>query len=370
MRSHLEGRAPIPLFDVTGVNERFRPEIEEAIATVLDSGQYVLGDQVASFEAEYASYCGVGHCVGVASGLDAISLIIRGYGFGPGDDVLVPANTFIATFLAVSQNGCTPVPVEPRSSDCCIDPADIRARITERTRAIVVVHLYGQVCEMDSIRVVAAEHGLKVIEDAAQAHGARAGSARVGGLGDAAAFSFYPTKNLGALGDGGAVTTNDPHLADRVRHLRNYGSTEKNHHLLRGMNSRLDEIQAAILRVKLPHLDADNARRRANAATFLREVRNDRLLLPRAPGEDHVFHLFVLRTARRDDLMLHLSEAGIGHAVHYPVPPHRQEAYRDMPRLHLPITEELSREVLSIPCGVTLSEDDRGRIVEVLNAFR
>lgn len=359
----------IPLFDLARVNARHRAEIDAAIAEVLDSGWYVLGEQVAAFEAEYANYCGVRHCIGVASGLDAISLIIRAYGFGPGDEILVPANTFIATFLAVSQNGCVPVPVEPQAADHCIDPIDIRARITERTRAIMAVHLYGRVCDMGAIRDLATEFDLKVIEDAAQAHGARLDERRVGALGDAAAFSFYPTKNLGALGDGGAVTTDDAELAERVRYLRNYGSIEKYHHRFQGVNSRLDEIQAAVLRVKLKHLDADNQRRREIAAFYLTNILNDRLVLPENPGEGHVFHLFVVRTGDREALMRHLGEAGVGCAVHYPLPAHMQEAYPHLKSLVLPVTERLSHEVLSVPGGVSLMEEDMGRIVEVLNGF-
>jgi len=339
---------------------------------VAASGWFVLGEEVAAFEREFADYCGARHCIGVANGLDALFLAVAGYGIGPGDEVIVPANTYIATWLAVSHAGATPVPVEPDAASYAIDPDRIEAAITPRTKAILAVHLYGHPADMHAIAAVARRHGLRLIEDCAQAHGARLRGRRVGALGDAAGFSFYPGKNLGALGDGGAVVTSDDALADRVRVLRNYGSRRKYENEVRGWNSRLDELQAALLRAKLPALDADNAARARAAAAYAQGLRGLPLALPQASSDiEHVWHLYVVRSERRDALAAHLQRCGIGTMVHYPVPPHLQPAYRDLapPAAGLPLTEAIHREVLSLPMGPTLSDDDLARCICAVRGF-
>jgi dTDP-4-amino-4,6-dideoxygalactose transaminase len=326
------------------------------------SGQYILGPELKAFETEFAEYCGAPHCVGVGSGLEALHLVLRAWGLGPGDEVIVPSNTFIATWLAVSYAGAKPIPVEPREDTYNLDPERIEAAITPNTRAIIAVHLYGQPADMDAIVQIARRHGLKVLEDAAQAHGARYKGRPIGSLADAAAFSFYPGKNLGAFGDGGAVTTEDAGLAERLRALRNYGSALKYHHPIQGFNSRLDELQAALLRIKLRKLDEWNARRRRVADWYYRT-------LPRAlPGSvlptvpewaEPAWHLFVVRSRERDALQARLTAQGIGTLIHYPVPPHLQEAYRDLGYRSgsFPIAERLAHEVLSLPISPHLSEE-------------
>lgn len=324
--------------------------MREAVARVMDSGQYVLGEQVDAFEREFAAYCGCRHAVGVANGLDALTLILRALRVGAGDEVIVPSHTFIATWLAVSACGARLVPVEPDAATCNIDPARIEAAITPRTRAIIAVHLYGQPADMTRIGAIAKAHRIRVVEDAAQAHGARWRGHRVGGLGDAAAFSFYPGKNLGALGDGGAVTTNDDDIADAVRRLHNYGSRRKYVHEVQGVNSRLDEVQAAVLRVKLPHLDAENDARRAAASHYLQALRDSGLVLPQVrPEAEPVWHLMVVRSRDRAALQQRLLAGGIGSGVHYPTACHRQGAYAGSTWPALPLAEQLAREVLSLP---------------------
>jgi len=317
------------------------------------SGCYVLGPEVESFEAEFASYCGVTHCVGVANGLEAITLILRACGIGPGDSVIVPANTYIATWLAVTHAGAEPIPVEPDAASYNIDPHRVESSITTSTRAIIAVHLYGQPADMDALAQIARKHKLLLVEDAAQAHGAKYKGRRAGSLGDAAAFSFYPTKNLGAIGDGGAVTTNDPALADRVRVLRNYGSRERYLNELPGFNSRLDELQAALLRVKLSRLEQWNSRRGEIAVHYIRKLSAVRqVALPHvAPMSEPVWHLFVVRSRSRDALQRHLQAEGIGTLIHYPIPPHRSGAYAKLaiPQNLFPITEALAGELLSLP---------------------
>lgn len=357
----------LPLHEI---NERYRSELDEAAKRVLDSGWYLLGKECAAFEEEFAAYCGVRHAVGVGNGLDALSLILQGYGFGPGDEVLVPANTFIATFLAVSRNGCIPVPVEPDESTCNLDPDRLEEKITPRTRAVIAVHLYGRTADMDPICRIARKHGLKVIEDAAQAHGAMYKGKRTGSLGDAAGFSFYPGKNLGCLGDGGMVVTDDGELAARVRALANYGSDRKYHHIRKGMNSRLDELQAAFLRVKLRYLDEDNAHRRKMAALYRSQLHLPDLKLPAAgPEEENVWHIFPVFHPRRSALSEHLKENGVQTNIHYPTPPHKQGAYPELAHLHLPVTERLHGEELSLPMGPTLKEEDVHKISELINLF-
>lgn len=346
----------IPFLDLRGSYIKLKTEIDSAFQRVMDSGWYILGDELKAFESEFAKYCDVKYCIGVGSGLDALHLILRAMDIGKGDEVIVPSNTFIATWLAVSYTGAVPIPVEPDEVTHNIDPTKIEAAITEKTKAIMPVHLYGQPADMDAIIGIARRFNLKIIEDAAQAHGARYKGKRVGGLGDAAGFSFYPGKNLGAFGDGGAVTTNDPTIAERVRRLSNYGSQVKYAHDVKGGNSRLDELQAAFLRVKLRHLDEWNSRRLELAGYYRQLLTRADVFLPEVHmGFESVFHLFVIRTKNRDMLQMALKEAGIETLIHYPIPPHKQNAYAAMNNISLPISEGLASEVLSLPMGPHLS---------------
>lgn len=360
----------VPFLDLLATYTELRDELDAATARVLGGGWYVLGAEVARFEEAWATHTGAAHCVGVASGLDALHLALVAMGVGEGDEVLVPSNTYIATWLAVSRAGARPVPVEPDPATSNIDPDRLVAAITPRTRAILPVHLYGLPAEMDAIRAVAAHHGLRVLEDAAQAHGATLAGVPVGSLGHAAAWSFYPSKNLGAFGDGGAVTTDDAALAERLRSLRNYGSTAKYVNRERGFNSRLDELQAAMLSEKLAHLDAWNARRRAIAARYLEGLAGLPIALPAdAPG--HAWHVFAVHTPERDALAAHLAGEGVGTLVHYPIPPHLQDAYRDlgMGEGDLPVAERLARETLSLPMGPHLAPEDADRVVAAVRGF-
>jgi len=360
----------VPFLDLGAAYVELRTEIDAAVHRVLSSGWYVLGAEVASFERAFADYVGTRHCVAVGSGLDALHLALRAGGVGPGDEVLVPANTFIATWLAVTYAGAVPVPVEPDERTYNIDPARVEAALTPRTKAVIPVHLYGQPADMDPILEVARSRGLFVLEDAAQAHGARYKGRRVGSLGDAAGFSFYPVKNLGALGDGGAVTTDDDALADRIRLLRNYGSRVKYVHEARGFNTRLDEVQAAILRVKLARLDEWNSRRRRIAARYLSELGGRGLVLPSVPSwAEPVWHLFVVRSPVRDALQRRLRDLGVETLIHYPTPPHLQEAYRDLGlgQGSLPVSEAIHRSALSLPIGPHLGDAE---ISEVVAAVR
>ena len=360
----------IPFLNLKEINNRFRDEIDSRIKTVLDKGWYLQGDENKLFAQNFAAYCGTKGFVGVANGLDALKLIIKAYGFGPGDEIIVPANTFIATILAVSENGCTPVLIEPDINTYCIDPDKIETAITPRTKAVIVVHLYGQVSPMEKVWKLQKKYGFKIIEDAAQAHGAIYKGRRTGNLGDAAAFSFYPGKNLGALGDGGGVTSNDLDLLEKVKALGNYGSDRKYHHIFKGVNSRLDEIQAAVLDVKLKHLDADNARRREIASYYRKNIKNPRIILPDVSDElSHVWHLFVIRCEARDRLAKYLEDTGIQTNIHYPTPPHLQGAYQEWNTLPFPLTEKLHKEVLSLPISPTLTNEEANKIVEVLNEW-
>ena len=360
----------VPFLEFRPAYLELRADLDAAWQRVADSGWYLLGRELEAFESEYAAFCGTRHCVGVANGLDALHLALRACGVGPGDEVVVPSNTYIATWLAVSQTGATPVPVEPDPATFNLDPARLEAALTPRTRAVMPVHLYGQPADMDPILELARRHGLKVIEDNAQAQGARYKGRRTGGLGDAAGNSFYPGKNLGAFGDAGAVTTNDPDLADRVRVLRNYGSRKKYHNEVAGVNSRLDELQAAVLRAKLPVLDAWNARRQRHAQ-FYREQLHDLpgLTLPGVPvWADAVWHQFVIRHPRRDALQQKLAEAGIGTLIHYPIPPHLSGAYAGQgwnPGA-FPVAEQLAATVLSLPLGPHLTSDQATFVVQGL----
>jgi dTDP-4-amino-4,6-dideoxygalactose transaminase len=357
---------PIPFLDFAALHAELRPELDAAYQRVVDSNHLILGAEVEQFEREFAAYCEAGHAIGVGNGLDALFLILKAMDIGAGDEVIVPSNTFIATWLAVSYVGATPVPVEPDSATFNLDPARIEAAITPRTRAIMPVHLYGQPADMDPIMAIARRHKLKVIEDAAQAHGARYRGRRVGALGDAAGFSFYPGKNLGALGDGGAIVTNDAELAQRVRVLRNYGSSVKYHNEFKGHNSRLDELQAAFLRAKLKGLDAGNVRRREIAARYLDGLAGAGLELPFVPEwAEPVWHLFVVRSPARQALQAALGERGIGTLVHYPIPPHRQPAYAElaMSEGSFPIAEAIHREVLSLPMWPQMRDEQVERVI-------
>jgi len=347
----------IPFLDLGAAYRELKPEIDAAVSRVLDSGWYVLGPEVEAFEAEWATYCEAEHAVGLANGLDALILALRALDIGPGDEVIVPSNTYIATWLAVSGVGATPVPVEPDPATHNIDPTRIEAAITSRTRAILPVHLYGQPVDLDPILDLARCHRLRVIEDAAQAHGARYKGRRIGAHGDIVCWSFYPGKNLGALGDAGAITTNDPALAERVALLRNYGSRQKYVNEVAGVNSRLDPIQAAVLRVKLEVLDDWTNRRRAVAAAYTEGLKQAGLILPHVPDwAEPVWHLYVVRTPDREALQARLSKAGIGTLIHYPIPPHMQAAYAELGIAPdaLPLARDLAGEVLSLPMGPQL----------------
>lgn len=357
----------VPFLDFVGPYEELKAELDEAYFRFMRSAWYVLGKEVETFENEFADYCGAKHCVGVGNGLEALHLILRAYGIGKGDEVIVPSNTYIATWLAVSYADAVPVPVEPDSKTFNLDPDRIEAAITPRTKVIMPVHLYGQPADMDPILKIARKCGLKVIEDNAQAQGARYKGRRTGALGDAAGNSFYPGKNLGAFGDAGAVTTNDAELAGKVRILRNYGSKKKYYNEVKGFNSRLDELQAAFLRVKLKKLDEWNNRRRAVAENYLQGLRgaND-LQLPFVPAwAEPVWHLFIVRHSKRDLLQQKLAEKEIGTLIHYPVPPHLSGAYADAKwkRGNFPIAEELSDTVLSLPMGPHLAKEQADYVV-------
>lgn len=365
-----DDRVKIDFLNLKRINDFYREDIRQAIGKVVESGWYILGSETEAFEREFADYCGVKHCIGVANGLEALYLILRGYGIGPGDEVIVPANTYIATWLAISDSGAKVVPVEPDERTYNLDPELIEAAITPRTKAILPVHLYGQPADIDPIAEIARRHDLLIIEDAAQAHGARYKGRPVGSLGDAAGFSFYPTKNLGALGDGGAVTTNDDRLAARLRKLRNYGSTVKYRHEIRGINSRLDEMQSAILRVKLRRLDADNDKRAAIAARYLDSLDDVPVLLPHvADGVRHVWHVFVIQTEDRDGLQAALAARGIGTLIHYPTPNHLQDAYRSDEWPPLPVTERVQAKILSLPMAPYMSFDDVDTIARAVRDF-
>lgn len=364
----------IPFFNLKTINARHRQELIDAVTTVVDSGQYILGSRVAGFEGEFAKYCGVKHAIGVGNGLEALILIIRAYkelgAFSEGDEILVPANTYIATILAITENRLKPVLVEPDINTYNIDVNLLEESITKKTKAILVVHLYGQVGYSEKMRSIADAHGLKIIEDCAQAQGAAYQGRKAGSLGDAGGFSFYPAKNLGAFGDAGAITTNDDGLAETVHALRNYGSQKKYYNQYQGLNSRLDEIQAAVLSVKLKYLDEDNAKRRVIAGQYLAGIKNQNLILPQAEiGESHIWHLFVVRTKNRDYFKQYLSDNGIETVIHYPVPPHKQAAYPDWNQDSYPISEEIHATVLSLPLHPVLTKEEINRIIASCNAY-
>ena len=362
----------IKFLDLAKINNRFRDEIDARIASVLDRGWYLLGGENETFTANFAKYVGTKYCLGVANGLDALTLMIKAYDFKPGDEIIVPANTYIATILSISENGLTPVLVEPDIKTLNIDPEKIEEKITERTRAIMVVHLYGRAVEMKKVWELAKKYNLKVFEDCAQAHGAIYDGRRVGNLSDVAAFSFYPGKNLGAFGDAGAITTNDENIYNKVKTLANYGSDKKYHFLCRGRNSRLDEIHAAILDVKLPHLDADNERRREIANYYLKHITNPKIILPDMNGIDeksNVWHVFPVRTENRDEFQQYLTDNEIQTIIHYPVAPHKQPAYTEWNDRSYPITEEIHKTIISLPISPVMTDEEVQTVVEVVNAY-
>lgn len=361
--------------DLKKINSAYGDGLGQAVLRAAGSGWYILGEEARRFEESFAAYCGCRHCIGTGNGLDALTIILLAYKemgvMEDGDEVIVPANTYIATILSIIHAGLRPVLCEPRIETCNIDPERIEEHVTERTRAIMAVHLYGLAADMDQIKAIAAKYSLKVIEDAAQAHGALYNGRRTGCLGDAAGFSFYPGKNLGALGDGGAITTSDSRLAETARAIANYGSQEKYVNLYKGVNSRLDELQAAVLSVKLPHLDAENGRRRAIAARYIKEIENPCITLPPLAVEgNHVYHIFAVLTPWREQLREHLQEQCIGTLIHYPIPPHRQQALCEYSGLQLPLTERIHREELSLPCNPAMSDEEVTRVIEAVETFK
>lgn len=365
----------IKFLDIKRITESFEPGLSQEIQRVASSGWYLQGAEVERFEQSFAEYCGTKYCVGVANGLDALILILRAYmelgWMEERDEVIVPANTYIATILSISRNGLKPVLCEPDPETFLIDPLRIESLITEKTKAIMVVHLYGQIVDINPINRLAKKYNMRVIEDSAQAHGAVYAGKRTGNLGDASGFSFYPGKNLGAMGDGGAVTTNDENLADAVRVLANYGSSVKYVFRYKGINSRLDEIQAAILSYKLKRLDVDNNKRREIAGQYLNGITNPLILLPRwENSESHVFHVFPIRCPKRDALQAYLKEKGVQTLIHYPIPPHRQQAYKEWNDLSYPITERIHEEILSLPISPVMTKEEVGTVIEIINGFK
>jgi len=360
--------------DLKKINEPYEIAFQEKLKSVLESGWYILGNEVAAFENDFANYCGTKYCISVGNGFDALVLIFKGYvqlgKLQKGDEVIVPANTYVASILAVLEADLVPVLVEPKLETYNINPDLIHKKITPKTKAILAVHLYGQLAEMDAINEIAKQNNLLVIEDAAQAHGAISDFGKSGNVSNAVAFSFYPGKNLGALGDGGAVTTNDADLAKVIQSLRNYGSETKYKNEYVGVNSRLDEIQAAFLSVKLPNLDAENNIRRVIAKRYLSEINNSKITLPYwDSSNNHVFHLFVIRTENRDDLQQYLLDKGIQTMIHYPIPPHKQKAFESLNHLSFPITEKIHHEVLSLPMSPVLNEEEVSFIISILNNY-
>ncbi len=365
----------IPFLDLKNINFRYNSELIEAASNVINSGWYIGGNNLDKFEAEFSAYCGVKYCIGVANGLDALILTLRAWKdlgkLTNGDEVLVPANTYIASILAITGNSLKPVFVEPDDKTLNLNIKKLESLITPRTKVILPVHLYGRLVDMPTVLEIAKRHNLLVLEDSAQAHGARLHNQRAGSWGDASGFSFYPGKNLGALGDAGAVTTNDPELFKALKALQNYGSLERYKNIVLGVNSRLDEIQAAMLSVKLRYLDGDNERRQSIARAYLERIKNKLILLPEMPLEgQHVWHLFVVRTQYRDQLQRFLAQMDIETLIHYPIPPHQQIAYKQYANLSLPFTERLHSEVLSLPIGPTLSDEEVNTVINACNAFK
>ena len=366
----------IPFLDLKKINSKYQPKINQAVEKAINSGWYILGAEVAKFEVDFAKYCGTKYAIGVANGLDALILIFRAYKemglMQDGDEVIVPANTYIASILAISANNLKPILVEPDIATYNINPDLISEKITAKTKAILAVHLYGRCCEMDKINQIAQKNNLKVVEDCAQSHGAFYGEKRVGNLSDASGFSFYPGKNLGALGDGGAITTNDSELADVMKALRNYGSHQKYQNIYKGFNSRLDEIQAAILKVKLPYLDEENEERRIIAENYCKNIKNPKIILPNLPQnrKSCAWHLFVVRCQNRDELQKYLLENGVQTMIHYPIALHKQRAYQELSNLSLPITEKIHQQVLSLPLYPNMKKSDILKIIDLINNFK
>lgn len=364
----------LPFLDLKAINQQYKEELMQAFERVLDSGWYVMGKELSTFEERFAQFCGTRHCIGVANGLDALILVLRAWKelglLCEGDEVLVPSNTYIASVLAITQNSLVPVFVEPDPSTFNITAAGIKEKITERTKAILPVHLYGQLCEMADIKKLAQQKNLLILEDCAQAHGAMSKNIMAGNWGNAAGFSFYPGKNIGALGDAGAITTNDDKLAEILLALRNYGSHKKYENLYTGVNSRLDEMQAALLSVKLDSVEAEVTKRREIANFYLNNIYNPLINLPRVVlKEMHVWHLFVITCAHREALAKHLTDKNIQTLIHYPIPPHKQQAYKQFEHMSLPIAEEIHRTVLSIPMGPTMTLDDAKMVADAINSF-
>ena len=360
----------IKFLDLEKINNRYREEIDSRIKNILDKGWYLQGEENEKFTKNFANFCGTKFALGVANGLDALNLIIKAYGFGNGDEIIVPANTYIATILAISENGCIPILVEPDIKTYNINPDSIEEKITSKTKAIMVVHLYGQAVQMEKIWKIAKKYNLKIIEDSAQAHGAIYQENRTGNLGDASGFSFYPGKNLGCMGDGGAVTTNDEELFNKIKAIANYGSDRKYHHIYKGVNSRLDEIQATVLDIKLKHLDSDNNKRREISKYYRENIKNSKIILPETYDEkSHVWHIFAVRTQNRDEFQKYLTEKGIQTIIHYPTPPHKQGAYKEWNNLSFPITEEIHNTILSLPISPVMTDSEIEKVVEVVNEY-
>ncbi|WP_341201688.1 DegT/DnrJ/EryC1/StrS family aminotransferase [Planomicrobium okeanokoites] len=361
----------IPFLDLKKINSQYSNDLKEAAGRVIESGWYIMGNELESFESNYAAYCGTKYCIGVSNGLDALKLILKAYEFGPGDEIIVPSNTYIASILAISEVGATPVLVEPNIQTYNIEATQIEKAISKKTKAIMVVHLYGRVCKMDEINIIAKKNGIKVIEDAAQAHGAEYRGNKVGNLGNVASFSFYPGKNMGALGDGGAITTNDKSLARKLRALRNYGSEVKYENKVKGYNHRLDEIQAAFLNIKLAHIEKENKKRQELAAKYLSGICNDLILLPNLDikNKENVWHVFPIRVKKRSEFQDFLYKNGIQTVIHYPIPPHKQSAYKEWNKLTFPISERIHNEIISLPISPVQSLQDTEYIINIVNNY-
>lgn len=364
----------IPFLDLKAINAQYRNELVEACTRVIDSGWYIGGSELEQFEQQFASYCGTKFAIGVANGLDALILTLRAWKelgkLKDGDEVIVPSNTYIASILAISANNLIPILVEPDINTYNICPKNIEAAITDKTKVILPVHLYGRLADMPAIMDVAKRHNLLVLEDSAQAHGANINDKKAGNWGDASAFSFYPGKNLGALGDAGAITTSDEELAQTLRALRNYGSHEKYKNLYQGANSRLDEIQAAMLSVKLRHLDIEVTHRRKVATSYLEGITNPAIILPSYEGNDHVWHVFVIRCEQRDALQKYLADNGVQTLIHYPIPPHKQQAYKEWNELSYPVSEKIHVELLSLPIGPVITDEQMRKVIKMVNQFK
>ena len=365
----------VKFLDLQKINEQYSTELKAVFDKVLKSGWLILGQEVEQFEKNFANFCGTEYCIGVANGLDALILIIEAYKqlgiMGNGDEIIVPSNTYIASILAISKAGLVPVLVEPDLNTFLLDPTKIEEKITSKTKAILPVHLYGRLCDMDAIKKIADKHNLKIIEDSAQSHGATLNGKRSGNLGDASGFSFYPGKNLGAIGDAGAITTNDDALAKTLRALRNYGSHKKYENLYQGINSRLDELQAALLDVKLKYLDDETDVRRKIAERYFNEINNSNIIKPTMPTDrkEHAWHLYVIQVADREKTQQSLAEKGIQTLIHYPIPPHKQKAYTEMSNLSFPISEKIHGEVLSIPISSIMTSEEVSKVVDAVNSI-